>query len=303
MKTTAYTDPAVYAEPVTACPLCGRDAISGLHTIERYLKPFNVDRCASCGFIFMNPGFTPGTIHSFYGEDYYSGQADYAYQDERRIWPYACHVWDKRLKVIRRYAPSGNFLDVGSAFGGLLSRADRYYSTYGIEISPYAAEHSHENTKAVIHNGTLDDHPFEADFFSAITMVEVIEHLPDPAESIKECFRLLKKNGVLVLQTANMEGRQAVTLGADYAYYMPGHLSYFSKRNLTDFLLASGFSRVKVYQPVEFGLLPKLLKSRGSFKTLRDYSAWLRIAWYHLQSRVHAGNFALTSSMVVYAVK
>lgn len=303
MTDNMYNDPSVYASPDTICPLCGSESLKELHGITCYAKPFRVDRCTGCGFIFMNPRFTDRVILDFYGEDYYSGKADYAYSDERRIWPYACHVWDRRIRVIRRYVKGGNFLDIGSAFGGLLSRADRYYKTYGIEISPYSVLHSASNTRAVIHNGTLNDHPFEPDFFSVITMIEVIEHLPDPRFVIGECSRLLKKGGVLVIQTANMEGLQAVRQGENYAYYMPGHLSYYSRRCLVRLLKENGFSRVRIYQPVEFGLLPKLLKSRGSFRSLKDYRSWLRITGYHLLSKIHCGNFAATSSMVIYATK
>jgi len=67
------------------CPLCGSGGISPHHTITRYSRHFTVDRCGACGFIFMNPRFTDGTIRGFYGEEYYRGSAEYAYHDERRV--------------------------------------------------------------------------------------------------------------------------------------------------------------------------------------------------------------------------
>ena len=98
-------------------------------------------------------------------------------------------------------------------------------------------------------------------------MIELIEHLKDPVSAIDECFRLLKKDGILVIQTANMDGLQARIKGEGYSYFLPGHVSYFSRRNLTEALLRAGFRGVRAFIPVEFGLMPKLLKSRGSFKT------------------------------------
>lgn len=100
-----------------------------------------------------------------------------------------------------------------------------------------------------------------------------------------------------------MNGKQAKDLKENYEYYMPGHLSYFTAANLTMLLKTAGFSKIKIYYPVEFSLLPKLLKSRGSFKKFSDYKAWPRISSYHIKSKLHFGNFAMTSSMVVYAVK
>ncbi len=251
----------------------------------------------------MNPIFNNRMINSFYDRDYYSGNKNYSYHDERKISEYSNFVWEKRIEFIKKYKDKGNFLDIGSSFGGLLDRAYKYFSTYGIELSPYAGNYSKKNHGDRIHIGTLDDHPFKDEFFSVITMIELIEHLPDPLSSIKKCYNLLEKEGLLVIQTANMEGMQAQLLKDRYAYYMPGHLSYFSKRNLILLLEESGFSRIKVFHPVEFGLMPKLKKSRYLINSPSDYKIWLKITLYHYLSKLHAGNFAATSSMVIYAFK
>lgn len=293
----------MYKEPLEHCPLCGSPAINRKYHIDRYKLQFDVDRCGDCGFIFMNPQFTDRVIEEFYSEEYFKGKADYSYIDEREIKKYSKHVWNRRVDVIRKYVKSGNFLDVGCSFGGLLESASEYFTPYGIEMSDYACTYSKELFGEKIHHGTLNNHKFSENFFSAITMIELIEHLPDPLFAIKECFKLLRPHGVIVVQTANMDGKQARDLGEKYEYLMPGHLSYFTAENLTQLLKTAGFRKIRVYYPVEFGLIPKLLKSRGSFKKLTDYSAWLRISSYHLKSKIHSGKFAMTSSMVIYAVK
>ncbi|HNO25967.1 MAG TPA: class I SAM-dependent methyltransferase, partial [Leptospiraceae bacterium] len=50
----------------------------------------------------------------------------------------------------------------------------------------------------------------------------------------------------------------------------------------------------------DFPLRAKLLKSRGSFKSIFDYRRWFNISWYHFKSRLLKGS---TSSMVLYAFK
>jgi len=293
----------MFREKKECCPLCGSSNIKNKYRINRYSLHFNTDVCMSCGFIFMNPLFDDCTVKSFYSDEYYNGKAEYSYIDERNIKKYSSYVWDSRIKVIHKYIKSGNFLDVGCSFGGFLESASKYYTTYGIEMSEYSSAFAGKIFGERIHCGTLKDHPFENEKFSVITMIELIEHLDDPASAVRECYRLLTDGGLLLIQTANMDGRQAKVLGPDYEYFMPGHLSYFSRSNLTLLLKKSGFKNVKVFQPVEFGLLPKLLKSRGSFRTLSDYKAWMKIASYHLKSKIHYGDFALTSSMVIYAFK
>jgi 2-polyprenyl-3-methyl-5-hydroxy-6-metoxy-1,4-benzoquinol methylase len=292
-----------YHTPLYYCPLCGSAAIKPLYRITRYDPPFNVDQCHVCSFIFSNPRFNDEIIKNFYNQDYYAGKAEYSYYDERNAKKFVRHVWEKRIEVIRSHVDGGNLLDVGAAFGGFLECALKYFIPHGIELSSYAAEHALQLLGDRIHNGTLADHPFPRDSFSVITMIEVIEHMHNPAVAVAECYRLLKQRGLLVIQTANMDGLQAKMLKDRYAYFMPGHLSYFSAKNLTQLLHKAGFSKIKIYYPVEFGLLPKLRKSRYAFTSLLDYRSWFRIAIYHMLGKIHYGNFAATSSMVVYAFK
>lgn len=297
--------PAVplFEEPAQVCPLCGNGEISPFHEITSYSNHFKVDRCSACGFIFMNPRFTQETLRGFYGEDYYRGKAEYAYYDERGAERYARYVWDARIAFIMKYIRAGRILDIGSAFGGFLRASVPHFEPSGIEFSEYAGNYARKRMGSQIHVGTLADHNFPRDYFLVITMIEVLEHLASPAEVVKECHKLLQKGGLLVIQTANMDGIQAKIQGKKYAYYMPGHVSYFTKKNLVSLLKRSGFGRIRVYHPVEFGLLPKLKKSRGDFKSILDYRRWIRITIYHLLSKLHIGNFCATSSMVVYAFK
>lgn len=293
----------MFRKVLKSCPLCGSNYISYKYSIDRFKLEFNIDICNSCGFMFMNPPFKDSVIKKFYSEDYFRGRADYSYIDERELKKYSRYVWDKRVEVIHGFIESGNFLDIGCSFGGLLQSAAKYYTPYGIELSDYAYSHCSKLFRNRAHLGTIEDHRFARGTFSVITMIELIEHLADPVKAVTECFQLLQPGGLLVIQTANMNGRQARVLGENYEYFMPGHLSYFTAGNLAEFLRNTGFGEVRVYYPVEFGLLPKLLKSRGGFTRLSDYRAWLRIISYHIKSKIHIGDFAMTSSMVVYAFK
>ena len=222
----------MFKEKKQNCPLCGSASIKAKYKIDKYDYKFDTDICNNCGFIFMNPQFDDETLKEFYSKEYYSGTANYSYIDEREKKKFFSYVWDSRLKVIKKYSQSGNFLDVGCSFGGFLERASNYFIPFGIELSPYSASFAKKLFGDNIHCGTLKDHPFQYNSFSVITMIELIEHLEDPKKAILECYKLLHERGLLVIQTANMDGNQAKKLGSNYEYFMPGHLSYFSKKNL-----------------------------------------------------------------------
>lgn len=292
---------AGYDPPRENCPLCASRKIEDHYHITAWRIPFTTSRCADCRFIFMNPPLDDRTIDSLYGEEYYSGEADYSYHDERKKEEFARHLWRARIKKLSRHAPAGNLLDVGASFGGLMAAAREHFTPFGIEKSEFSGQYAGHRFPGQVHLGTLENHPFKPGQFSVITMIELIEHLKDPASALKRCYDLLKPGGILLIQTANMDGLQARLLKETYAYYMPGHLSYFSARNMEKALLEAGFSRVSFFYPVEFGLIPKLRKSRGDFTSYSDYRRWLRIALYHLAGKAHTRYRSLTSSMVLYA--
>lgn len=283
------------------CPLCGGRA-SFHYNIERFDPPLSIYRCESCGLEMQRP--LPENYDSYYDEGYYSGRSDYSYQDERESLPYHRHVWNARLKNIARYIkPPARLLDVGCAFGGFVEAArDFGYESAGLDVSPFAAEEG-KKRGLDLHQGRWERGIFPDNSFDIVTMIEVVEHLFDPQEAFGALHDMIRPGGLAIIQTANFEGMQARRAGSDYHYYLPGHLHYYSKKNLQMALRKHGFSRFRVFHPVDFGLLPKLRKSAGGFTRLSDYLSWFRIARYHLLSKVAFGNFALTSSMVLYAFR
>jgi len=136
-----------------------------------------------------------------------------------------------------------------------------------------------------------------------ITLIEVIEHLEKPQLVFNKLSAILKKDGLLVIQTADFEGLQAKECGSSYHYYLPGHLYYYSFSNLKNILIKNGFSHFIPFFGVDFPLYAKLLKSRGNFKSPKDYLKWFTISLYHLKSKIRIRSERLTSSLVLYAFK
>ncbi|MBL8020647.1 MAG: class I SAM-dependent methyltransferase [Leptospirales bacterium] len=312
MASIAVTVPAAHVKPaLTArkrkpngqviCPIC-RETPLPLYKIERFSPQLNILRCPSCAL--QMQASLPPRLEDLYTEGYYSGNAGYTYKDERKQERFERYVWKARLERIREFVPApADFLDIGCAYGGLaLEAASMGYSAQGLDISEHAVQEARKRgLKAK--QGRLTDELFGPRSIDIATMIEVIEHLEQPRESVAALSRMIRPGGLLVIQTANFNGQQARQGGSDYHYYLPGHLFYFSKSNLTRLLKENGFSRVLFYPGVEFGLLPKLLKSRGSFQRPGDYAKWLRISWYHAMSKLALGNFAMTSAMVLYAFR
>ena len=170
-------------------------------------------------------------------------------------------ISEARLKKISRYVEKGNILDIGCGFGDFLLTARKAgWTPYGVEVAEYMAEYAKSVGLNVFH-GTLEEAKYEDDFFSAITMLDVIEHLPDPLNTMKECGRILKKGGVLVVRTPAVDSIYRHLLGKKW-YFGLRHLNYFSKDTMTKMADVAGLKKLKIFYGEDVGLLTSL-RARG----------------------------------------
>ena len=90
---------------------------------------------------------------------------------------------------------------------------------------------------------------FPAGSFDVITLMDVLEHVSDPADMIQRCRALLKPGGILVVNTPDAASAWARAFGRRWhAYCPPEHLSYFNPNNASDLLQRSGFRTLAVHK-------------------------------------------------------
>jgi 2-polyprenyl-3-methyl-5-hydroxy-6-metoxy-1,4-benzoquinol methylase len=83
--------------------------------------------------------------------------------------------------------------------------------------------------------------------FDKILLLDVIEHLPDPARIVRECSRLLEPGGQLIISVpnvANISVRLMLLLGR-FDYTERGildrtHLRFFTRRTIRELIEAAG---------------------------------------------------------------
>jgi len=120
-------------------------------------------------------------------------------------------------------------LDVGCG-GGILSEsmAARGANVTGIDMGDtplqVARLHLHESELSVdYHQSTAEDfaikHPARYD---AVTCLEMLEHVPDPASVVKACFDLVKPGGAVFFSTLNRNPKSYLLaiIGAEYILNM-----------------------------------------------------------------------------------
>ncbi|MDP3941956.1 MAG: class I SAM-dependent methyltransferase [bacterium] len=125
-------------------------------------------------------------------------------QEYRRIRP----EWRDSLSIYRDVIDEATnsdtrILDVGCGHGELLKPVyDKTLHTYGVDPDKEALDKNTLIKNTVV--GTVEDLPFEGNFFDLVVSEWVLEHLPDPEKAFREIYRVLKPGGRVIFLTPNV---------------------------------------------------------------------------------------------------
>jgi len=234
--------------------------------------------------VYVNPRLQEKELIKIYSSpDYYQskdtdtcGYENYL-EDKENI----TKTFKQKLKKINKFIKRGKILDMGCAFGFFLDLLQiDGWEVYGVEVSEYASKYAQTELGLNVFNGTLKNACFPDEFFDTIVMWDVVEHLSDPLAELREINRILKRDGLLVIQTPNIDSLIARFTGKRWACLQrpAEHYYYFSPKTLEIMLEKVGdkiihsynfeggkfcnirfiLNRLKVYNKVIFGALSNL---------------------------------------------
>jgi SAM-dependent methyltransferase len=145
------------------------------------------------------------------------------------------------------YRRTNRWLDVGCGAGTLLSAASELgWAAVGTELSPPAVDAARE-AGLDVRLGELSELGFAAGGFDVVSLVEVLEHVPEPSRLLAEVTPLIRPGGALYLTTPHVRGINARLLGTDWgAVAPPEHLQLFSVRGMRSALERRGLEVVRV---------------------------------------------------------
>lgn len=263
----------------SVCSICKTHSVvlSGARYDDRYGYPGNFPllECAGCGHKFLQAEFSPESLRNLYSNYYprssFDLDAHLPYQESSGF-----NAWlnGDKSSTFRWVPRDVRVLDIGCGFGESLG----YYQARGCDAYGVEAD---ENIRRVadkfgykVHVGLFDPDVYEADYFDYVTMSQVIEHVTDPAQTLKGIAHVLKPGGVAILSTPNAGGWGARVFGKQWInWHAPYHLQFFTKRSMQ---LAAE----------EAGLILE--------KTITiTPSAWLHYQWIHLFTRPNPGEVSI----------
>jgi 2-polyprenyl-3-methyl-5-hydroxy-6-metoxy-1,4-benzoquinol methylase len=261
-----------------SCPLCGETANRPLLSTrvrsssgERY----RVVTCAACSLRYTDPLPTDEELNRLYEEEYYEYAYDRPCHDlatgvdgkvatrnpgrfnlQSLTLIFKAVLFAERRRALLGRQP-GRVLDVGCGNGDFLrSLKRRGWDVHGIEFSVEATELA--RAKGItVHRGQLTSAAYPASFFDVVTLWHVAEHLPDPLTEFAEVQRILRDDGLFVLEVPNSDCLTRRLCGTRWSQLdVPRHLQHFTPATLDRALAQTGFTseRRRNFHLVDFTL-------------------------------------------------
>ncbi len=153
-------------------------------------------------------------------------------------------------------------IDVGCSRGQFVQAASEMgFQAEGVEPAPNIAAGARA-AGLKVHQGLLEELRLPAGSFDAATLFEVVEHLREPRTLLRECHRILKPGGVLVISTGNAASWTAAVMGSRWDYFDMtkdgGHISFYSPASVRRLAANCGYAvarietaRVKFHEEAE----------------------------------------------------
>lgn len=141
-------------------------------------------------------------------------------------------------------------LDIGCANGGFSKYLiEQGFDCYGLEYSEDAIYKATKNGLKITKGSFIENFPFEDSTFDIIFAGEVIEHTIDDDFFLKECYRVLKPNGLIIITTPNLTSlgnRLLILFGKLPRFvYSPFHYKIYTLKLLKDTINKNNFKILK----------------------------------------------------------
>jgi len=204
------------------------------------------------GYLRLDPVPPAAELQAFYKTQYYESNAPHGIQ--RMMMGDTTELeWMRRTQfsdveaILLDGAPGNRVLDVGCGTGELgLYLHERGFRVVGTEPSPLAAGHLKDGGPTIYpytleEYGDLYARGLTPGPFDAVLLMNVLEHVPDPVDTIRRCHHILRPGGVICICVPNDFSELQLAAhkhqsGRRWWIADPEHVNYFNFDTLRSLL-------------------------------------------------------------------
>jgi SAM-dependent methyltransferase len=252
--------------PLVRCWVCGADALARVHDARFHFPEYAdqdpelaaytgasvaIQRCRRCGFaqpsaMPMLPRYFDRMYDQHWSPDWVAAEhvADYKDYIFRQILAFlSSRVTVRPRRLLDVGAHAGRFLRMAQAGG---------WEAEGLELNPRTAAFAKEATGVPVHMVNVHDFDSDGRRFHAVTLTDVLEHVPDPLAILGRVRELLGPDGWIAVKVPNAPSQRLkeTVRGTVQPRYRPRiadnlvHVNHFSPGSLRLALTRAGFSTI-----------------------------------------------------------
>ncbi len=178
-------------------------------------------------------------------------KTDQIWKTEVSEWKHRNHQRELFLSEVLNL--QGDVLEIGPGYGRVLDKAKNKMNIIGLELSENLTNILKSKGLKVIQGNALEM-PFKDSSFDAVVCEEVIEHVKEQDVFLKEIFRVVKREGLVIIVTPNKWIYRALMYISNIKNGVfklellknptPGHVSELTSSGLKK-LISQSFSIIK----------------------------------------------------------
>jgi len=222
------------------CLLCGSQNHKVFNRLDSFGVPLVYLQCERCGLVFQSKEKGQAWESDFYAETYRR-----VYQES--VTPTAKDLWvqDQRATNLIHFLnqnlskPLRRILDIGASTGRLLESFQRFFHCDVMGVEPGDAYRAYAEAKGLRMVPSLEALRSESDReFDLVSLIHVLEHLPDPLGTLKNIKEeMLEEGGFLLLEVPNFYAHESYELA---------HLTCYTPHILREIVKQAGFRIIKL---------------------------------------------------------
>lgn len=247
-------------------------------TIWEYPGKFRIVECIDCHLRYLSPRPIRENIDKYYSSESYWGSDLSSLDDNwRKTKLLREKLYGKIYKEIFNNCKKGCIFDVGAGTGIFLTKfKDLGWEVGGNELSSDAVSYARKVHKINLKKGDFNTSNIINKRYDVVTFNSSLEHLYDPKMALNKAFKMLKKEGLIVITVPNIESLGELILRKNWwPLHPPKHLYHFSPKVLSNMIIDAGFRINKIshwyfhhgyygiFESLRYKMSPKFSKNEG----------------------------------------
>lgn len=228
----------------------------GSHSATQYRNVADIVKCDSCGLIYLRTRPTKETMYQIY--QVYANDTSHM-RPPASVTEASTHglrrEWFVKEVIGHSRYKTGSWLDIGCGWGALLMRARECgFTPMGIEMTRINLDFANLQLRIPVSNSQFTDSSIPASSCEVISMVHVLEHIPNPKETLRRIYDTLVPGGLFCGIVPNIDSYCSEIQGEHWVWLDPTHhYVHYTPATLRHKLEEAGFIVESIYTAVGDG--------------------------------------------------